>query len=93
LNRLGVRVPKDLRLVGFDNVPFAGLLTIPLTTVEQPCRDIAIVAFNALRERLADPTLPPRNLMVTPRLVVRESCGAYLQSPPEVSLFTHRLSE
>ena len=80
LNRLGIRVPVDLRLVGFDNIPYASLLTIPLTTMDQPCRDIAITAFNALRERLADPTLPPRNLMVTPRLVVRESCGAYLQS-------------
>jgi DNA-binding LacI/PurR family transcriptional regulator len=85
LNRLGVRVPKDLRLVGFDNVPFASLLTIPLTTVEQPCRDIAITAFAALRERLVDPTLPPRRLIVTPRLVVRESCGAYLQSPQQRS--------
>ena len=80
LNRLGINVPKDLRLVGFDDVPFASLLTIPLTTMEQPCRDIAITAFNALRDRISNPALPPRTLMVTPRLVVRESCGAYLQS-------------
>ena len=80
LNRLGINVPKDLRLVGFDNVRFASLLTIPLTTMEQPCRDIALTAFNALRERIANPTLPPRTLMVTPRLVVRESCGAYLHA-------------
>src|SRR4030095_5288240 len=78
LNRLGIRVPRDLRLVGFDNVPFANLLTIPLTTMEQPCPDIAVTAFNALRERLAAPELPPRTLWVMPRLVVRESCGAYL---------------
>jgi LacI family transcriptional regulator len=78
LNRLGIKVPKDLRLVGFDDVPFANLLTIPLTTMDQPCRDIAVTAFNALRERLAAPELPPRTLMLMPRLVVRESCGAYL---------------
>jgi DNA-binding LacI/PurR family transcriptional regulator len=78
LNRLGLQVPKNLRLVGFDNVPFANLLTIPLTTMDQPCRDIAVTAFNALRERLAAPELPPRTLMLMPRLVVRESCGAYL---------------
>jgi DNA-binding LacI/PurR family transcriptional regulator len=59
-------------------VPFAGLLTVPLTTMEQSCRNIAITAFNALRERLTNPTLPPRTLMVTPRIVVRESCGAFL---------------
>jgi LacI family transcriptional regulator len=78
LARLGISVPKDLRLVGFDDVRVASLLTVPLTTMEQSCRDIAITAFNALRDRLTDPTLPPRTLMLTPRLVVRESCGAYL---------------
>lgn len=86
LNRLGIRVPQDLRLVGFDNVPFASLLTIPLTTMEQSCRDIAITAFNALRDRIATPALPPRTLLVTPRLVVRESCGAYLRAGPPSAL-------
>jgi len=78
LTRIGVQVPKDLRLVGFDNVRFASLLSIPLTTVEQPVRDIAVTAFSALRERMANPSLPPRTLVLPPRLVVRESCGAYL---------------
>ncbi len=79
LTRIGMRVPKDIRLVGFDNVRFASLLSTPLTTVEQPVRDIAITAFSALRERMTNSTLPPRSLILTPRLVVRESCGAYLQ--------------
>ncbi|MGC3956497.1 MAG: substrate-binding domain-containing protein [Verrucomicrobiota bacterium] len=78
LTRLGIQVPKDVRIVGFDNVRFASLLTIPLTTMEQPCRDIAITAFNALRDRIKNPTLPARTLMLTPRIVVRETCGAYL---------------
>lgn len=78
LNRLKVRVPEDLRLVGFDDVRFANLLTIPLTTMQQPCRDIALTAFNCLRERIANPSLPPRNIMLAPRMIVRETCGAYL---------------
>jgi LacI family transcriptional regulator len=90
LTRIGVRVPKDLRLVGFDNVRFSSLLSVPLTTVEQPVRDIAMTAFSALRERMTNSALPPRTLILTPRLVVRESCGAYLpqaehkkaQTPP-----------
>ena len=73
------RVSKDIRLVGFDNVRFASLLSTLLTTVEQPVRDIAITAFSALRERMTNSTLPPRTLILTPRLVVRENCGAYLQ--------------
>ena len=79
LTRMRVRVPRDIRLTGFDDIRIASLLTPPLTTMAQPCRDIAITAFHAMRERLADPTLPPRSLLLTPKLVVRESCGAYLR--------------
>lgn len=71
-------VPRDIKVVGFDDVKYATLLGVPLTTVHQPCRDIAIVAFRAMLERMADPTLPARSLILTPNLIVRESCGAYL---------------
>lgn len=77
LTRLRIRVPDQIRLAGFDDMRIASLLTVPLTTMAQPCRDIAITAFHTMRERLADPTLPARSLLLTPRLVVRESCGAY----------------
>jgi LacI family transcriptional regulator len=78
LETLGVRVPRDVRVVGFDDVKYATLLSVPLTTIHQPCRDLAVIAFRAMLERIAEPTIPARNLSVTPRLVVRESCGAYL---------------
>ncbi len=79
LNRNGVQVPKDLRVVGFDDAKYATLVGVPLTTIHQPCRDIAITAFHALLERIADPSLPARSLLLTPRLVVRDSCGAHAQ--------------
>ena len=69
---------KYLRLVGFDDVRFATLLTVPLTTVQQPCRDIALTAFHAMKERMAVPALPARSMLLTPHVMVRESCGAYL---------------
>jgi LacI family transcriptional regulator len=77
LPRVKLSCPRDLRIVGFDDLRFATLLSVPLTTIHQPCREIALTAFNAMRERLADPTLPPRSILLPPRLVVRESCGAY----------------
>jgi DNA-binding LacI/PurR family transcriptional regulator len=79
LARLKLSCPRDLRVAGFDDVRFATLLAVPLTTIHQPCREIALTAFNAMRERLADSTLPARSLLLTPRLVVRESCGTYLR--------------
>jgi LacI family transcriptional regulator len=76
LDRNRLRVPQDMRVVGFDDAKFATLVGVPLTTVRQPCRDIAVTAFNALLERIADPSRPARSLLLTPKLVVRESCGA-----------------
>jgi LacI family transcriptional regulator len=78
LERAGQRVPRDLRVVGFDDVKYATLLSVPLTTIHQPCRDIGALAFRAMMERIKEPTMPARTLLLSPRLVVRESCGAYL---------------
>ena len=73
-----VRVPEKVRVTGFDDVKFATLVSPPLTTAQQPCREIALTAFRAMLDRQADPTLPARHLTLPPRLVVRDSCGAYL---------------
>ena len=78
MQAIGIRAPKDVRVVGFDDVKYATLVSPPLTTVHQPCRDIAVIAFRTMLERLAEPSLPARSIYLTPHLVVRESCGAYL---------------
>jgi DNA-binding LacI/PurR family transcriptional regulator len=81
----GVRAPRDVRVVGFDDVKYATLVSVPLTTIHQPCRDIAVIAFRTMLERLAEPALPARSICLTPRLVVRESCGAYLPRPKKLN--------
>jgi LacI family transcriptional regulator len=78
LESQGVRVPRDVRVVGFDDVKYATLVSVPLTTIHQPCRDIAVVAFQTMMRRLSEPTFPIQSISLTPHLVVRESCGAYL---------------
>jgi DNA-binding LacI/PurR family transcriptional regulator len=79
LESQGVRTPRDIRIVGFDDVKYAMLVSVPLTTVHQPCRDIALVAFQTMLRRLSAPISPPQSISLPPSLVVRESCGAYLQ--------------
>jgi DNA-binding LacI/PurR family transcriptional regulator len=76
--KLKIRVPQDIRLIAFDNLRYAELLAVPLTTVAQPYRDMAANAMRAMLNRLADPTLPATALLSSPRLVVRSSCGAFL---------------
>lgn len=73
----GYQVPGDVRLAGFDNVRYATLLARPLTTIHQPCREIAASALRAMLDRLTDPTLPSRSQLLTPTLVIRETCGTY----------------
>lgn len=77
LTKIKVEVPSEVRVVGFDDVRYATLLPVSLTTIAQPCRDIAEVAFRLMQERLQEPTIPPRTVTVTPRLIIRDSCGAY----------------
>lgn len=73
---LKVSVPRDVRLVGVDDVKYASLLPVPLTTVHQPCTDIGTMAIAAMLERLSHPKMPPRDVLLDFRLVVRASCGS-----------------
>jgi len=73
---LGVQIPEDIRIVGIDDVKYASLLPIPLTTQRQPCQDIGKVAMATMFERLKNPDLPIREISLNCRLVIRESCGS-----------------
>jgi DNA-binding LacI/PurR family transcriptional regulator len=79
LAKAKVRVPDDIRLIGFDNLKYAELFSVPLTTVSQPLREMGANAIRAMLSRLADPTFPPITLLSNPQLIVRASCGAFMQ--------------
>lgn len=72
---LGHRIPDDIRIVGIDDVRYSRLLPVPLTTVHQPCRDIGRIAMATMLDRIANPDLPPRDVLLGCQLVVRKSCG------------------
>ena len=72
----GMRIPEQLRIVGFDDVSYASLLPVPLTTVQQPCGDIGTTAMAAMLDRIRNPHLPPRTILLNGNLVIRESCGS-----------------
>ena len=78
LAQQGVAVPQQIRVVGFDDVKYAQILDVPLTTIHQPCRDIAMVAFRAMMDCIEKVSVPPRHYLLPGQLIVRESCGAYL---------------
>ena len=76
LQALGRRVPQDVALVGIDDVDYASLLPVPLTTVRQPTHEIGAAAIAAMLERVRRPSGPPRDILLDGTLVVRASCGA-----------------
>jgi DNA-binding LacI/PurR family transcriptional regulator len=75
LNELGVSVPAEIRMAGIDDVKYASLLSVPLTTLHQPCAAMGEIAISAMLERLRHPKLPARDIMLNFHLVIRDSCG------------------
>ena len=67
----GLRIPEDLSLVGFDDIPPAARNVPPLTTVRQPLAEKGEVAYQLLQELLAGEA--PRNVVLPVELIVRES--------------------
>ncbi|HEX4679588.1 MAG TPA: LacI family DNA-binding transcriptional regulator [Gaiellaceae bacterium] len=75
LRRRGLRIPGDVSLVGFDDVPWMGMVDPAITVVEQPTLELGRRAALLLLRRLDGPTLEPAVEILQPRLVVRGSTG------------------
>lgn len=69
----GIRVPDDVAVVGFNNAPECQFSPVPLTTVDQPVSKIAAQAHRILTAKFQDPERPPEQLMIEPRLILRDS--------------------
>jgi len=74
----GLRVPQDIALVGFDDIPLASLVEPPLTTIRQPIQLLGHMAVELLLDVLENPgnKNAHRQLQLPTELVVRASCGA-----------------
>ena len=75
LEQLGYRVPAAVRITGIDDVRYASLLTVPLTTMRQPCMELGAMAMHLMLSRIEQPDLPTRDLLLDCKLVMRQSCG------------------
>ena len=73
LASLGLRVPRDVLVSGVNDLTIATVVNPALTTIHQPCPDIARVAFEMLERRSADPDAPPMRVFLPAPLVMRES--------------------
>jgi DNA-binding LacI/PurR family transcriptional regulator len=76
LHERGRRVPEDVSIVGFDDVPEAGYFIPPLTTVRPDFRAVADQALQLLLSQLSAQVGPRERVQLAPRLVVRRSVAA-----------------
>lgn len=82
LHEAGRRVPEDVSVVGFDDVPESPFFSPPLTTVRQNFGEVGDRAFELMLERVSapDPGGAPGHRVVEPELVVRDSTGVLRRS-------------
>ncbi len=71
--RLGLRIPEDVGVVGFDNTDISTMCDPPLTTVKQPQYQMGYLASEMLIEMINEKTTPPKQLLLDVELIVRES--------------------
>lgn len=74
--RLGIRVPEELAIVGYDDVPWASSLYCPPTVVNQPGYEIGRRAAKMLISRIKEPEESHVTVTLDPKFLIRDSCGA-----------------
>lgn len=78
-HRRGLVVGEDLSVIGFDDAPMAQYLRPSLTTVAQPITEIAQALMEMLEAQLRKQPIEPHSLLIPPRLIIRESCGRWVE--------------
>ncbi len=78
--RRGLRVPEDISVAGFDDIPMSSLLSPPLTTGQADGARIGQECVRLIIERIHNPDLPPQRVHLSTHLVIRGSTGIAAQS-------------
>ncbi len=74
IRQCGLRIPEDISVMGFDNVPQASIVHPKLTTMHQPLEQMGQVAVKMLLEHIGNPERAPYRVTLATQLVVRDSC-------------------
>lgn len=73
---LGADLPSEIKVCGFDDVKYASLLSVPLTSYHQPCEDIGKVAAQVMVNRIKNPESPNCRITLKGSIIVRSSSGS-----------------
>jgi DNA-binding LacI/PurR family transcriptional regulator len=81
LNEAGLHVPRDVSVVGYDDIPEAEFADPPLTTIRQPMRAVGKAAAQLLISLIEDPNAGPQQLLFNTELISRSSCATLATAP------------
>jgi LacI family transcriptional regulator len=73
LRECNIRIPQDIAVIGYDNVPLSSIISPSLTTINQPVMTMCIQGTNMLRDLIAGKESARRRIMLEPSIIVRES--------------------
>ena len=91
LQQAGLRVPQDVSVMSMDGFNLATVQEIPLTSVQVPRDELGEAAVKVLQALRLDPDLPPGNLLLNGKLVVRDSVRRIRDNPGHASVQQHGL--
>jgi LacI family transcriptional regulator len=74
LYEFGLKVPEDISVIGYDDIPEAEFSDPPLTTIRQPASEIGQAATQFLIQMIEDSTITPKQIMFDTTLIIRSSC-------------------
>ena len=83
IHERNMKIPDQIAVVGFDDMPWATSLQPPLTAVAQPTFELGVTAAQLLLERLKEPDRPFRHVVLETHLMVRTSCGLGIDNRTE----------
>lgn len=82
----GIRLPDELSIVGMDNFSVSAFSHPALTTVDTQMQEVARTAADMLCRRIKDPDLTPQKILITPKLIVRESVRNIIKHPERTTI-------
>ena len=80
LFEVGLRVPDDVSIIGYDDTAEAEFSNPPLTTIKQPMTEVGEAATRFLIQMIEDPAITPKQVLFDTTLVIRSSCAPVNQN-------------
>jgi LacI family transcriptional regulator len=75
IQEAGLSIPKDISVIGFDDILASSKTNPPLTTIRQPLRTFGNKLVDLLIDQIESPNQMARKIVLDTELVIRQSCG------------------